>query len=644
MSYGHGISVSLLQLARAYMAFATRGEIRPVTLLKTEGESEGERVISERTARAVTSMLEMAVQPGGTAPKAQVPGYRVAGKTGTAHKQVNGRYAPNIYVSSFVGFAPVSAPRFVIAVMIDEPSAGQYYGGAIAAPVFSKVMGGALRSQGVVPDAPPKEWSDPVFSAPEIKGRGVSVTFLQQLEQLGARVTRLTADSRKVAPGVAFAAYPGERQDGRAFIPHAIERGGNAVLWERANFKWQPDWRIANIGVDQLRDHVGDIASAVYGHPSEKLWMLGVTGTNGKTSVSHWLAQCLAAHGKSTAVLGTLGNGFLNALEPAVNTTPDAIELQEKLAAYCERGAESVAMEVSSHGLAQGRVNGVLFDVALFTNLSRDHLDYHGDMESYGAAKAKLFEMPGLHYGVINLDDEFGRVLATRLEKNNVPMIGYTIADAHRSGASILRASKLQFSGDGLRFDVRSPWGSTTVQAPVFGRFNAYNVLAVMGGLIASDVSLEMAARLVAGIRAVQGRMQRLGGSQQPLVLIDYAHTPDALEKTLTAARELTTTGKLICVFGCGGNRDTGKRPVMGEIAQRLADQVVLTSDNPRDEDPQTILADIRAGMTRDCDVIPDRAKAIAQSIRQAGASDVILIAGKGPRELSRNSRCQNAV
>ncbi len=456
------------------------------------------------------------------------------------------------------------------------------------------------------------------------------MTILQQLGQLGTRITRLTADSRKVAPGVAFAAYPGERQDGRAFIPQAIERGSDAVLWERENFRWRPDWRVANVAVDRLRDHVGEIASAVYGRPSEKLWMLGVTGTNGKTSVSHWLAQCLAAHGKATAVLGTLGNGFLDALEPAVNTTPDAIELQEKLAVYCDRGAESVAMEVSSHGLAQGRVNGVLFDVALFTNLSHDHLDYHGDMERYGEEKAKLFAMPGLRYCVINLDDPFGLALAQRLDRKKAPVFGYAMTASQISNVPTLLAHDLQFSCDGLAFEVRSPWGDGTVKAPVFGRFNAYNVLAVLGGLVASDIPFSDALKLITQIKSVPGRMQRLGGGSQPLILVDYAHTPDALEKTLTAARELVTRGNLICIFGCGGNRDKGKRPVMGEIAERLADQVILTNDNPRDEDPQTILTEIRAGISNDCRIVPERGDAIFQAITQARAGDVILIAGKG--------------
>ena len=456
------------------------------------------------------------------------------------------------------------------------------------------------------------------------------MSILRQLEHLGTRITRLTADSRKVAPGVAFAAYPGERQDGRAFIPQAIERGGDAVLWERKNFRWHPDWEIANFGVDQLRDHVGEIASAVYGHPSERLWMLGITGTNGKTSVSHWLAQCLSAYGKQTAVLGTLGNGFLDALEPAVNTTPDAIELQERLAAYCDQGARGVAMEVSSHGLAQGRVNGVLFDVALFTNLSRDHLDYHGDMESYAAAKAKLFDLPGLRYGVVNLDDPTGRTLVERLERNKVTVIGYAIAANRSPVSTTLQAHNLQFSSEGLAFEVSSTWGNGIVKVPVLGRFNAYNVLAVLGGLIASDVEFGAALNQIAHIKPVPGRMQRLGGGQQPLILVDYAHTPDALEKTLIAAREILAAGKLICVFGCGGNRDKGKRPAMGEIAERLSDLVILTSDNPRDEDPQVILDEIRAGMIRDCQIVPDRAAAIAQAVARAQAGDVILIAGKG--------------
>ncbi len=454
---------------------------------------------------------------------------------------------------------------------------------------------------------------------------------LQQLERLGTRITRLTADSRKVSPGIAFAAYPGERTDGRAYIPQAIERGSDVVLWERENFGWDEDWRVANLGVAQLRHQVGQIASAVYGHPSEHLWMMGVTGTNGKTSVSQWLAQCLNVNERKTAVLGTLGNGFLESLQQALNTTPDAIELQEYLAAYREQGADTVAMEVSSHGLAQGRVNGVLFDVALFTNLSRDHLDYHGDMANYGAAKARLFSMPGLKHAVVNLDDAFGLSLVGGKRNSADRTLGYAIDQNGNFGFPVVRAKDLEFSAEGLAFEVSSPWGNGAVAAPVFGRFNAYNVLAVLGGLLVSDVNFSAAVKAISGIHSAPGRMQRLGGGDLPMVLIDYAHTPDALEKTLNAVREMVhVKGRLVCVFGCGGNRDPGKRPLMGAIAERLADLVILTSDNPRDEDPRAILNDIRAGMTQDCQIVPDRGAAISQSINQSTPGDVILIAGKG--------------
>lgn len=457
------------------------------------------------------------------------------------------------------------------------------------------------------------------------------MTVLQQLERLGTRITRLTADSRKVSPGMAFAAYPGEEADGRAYIPQAIERGSDTVLWEQENFRWNGDWQVANLGVARLRDRVGEIASAVYGHPSEYLWMLGVTGTNGKTSVSQWLAQCFNANQRTTAILGTLGNGFLESLAPAINTTPDAIELQEYLAAYRKEGADTVAMEVSSHGLAQGRVNGVLFDVALFTNLTRDHLDFHGDMANYGEAKAKLFGMPGLKHAVVNLDDAFGAALAEKLRNSAVQITGYAIDKGTDFSGPVLQAKDLEFTTQGLAFEVNSPWGNGAIAAPVFGRFNAYNVLAVLGGLLASDISFTAAVQAIAAIQPVPGRMQQLGGGDLPLVLIDYAHTPDALEKTLGAARELVVaTGRLVCVFGCGGNRDPGKRPMMGAIAERLADRVILTSDNPRDEDPRSILNDIRGGMSRDCQIVPDRDAAIAQSIGQSKPGDVILIAGKG--------------
>ena len=457
------------------------------------------------------------------------------------------------------------------------------------------------------------------------------MSLLRQLEKIGTHFTRMTSDSRKVMPGVAFAAYPGERADGRNYIPEAIDHGTAAVLWEREDFNWQADWKVANVGVTGLRDQVSEIASVVYGNPSEALTILGVTGTNGKTSVSHWLAQCLNKDKRRAAVLGTLGNGFLDHLQSAMNTTPDAIELQAHLADFLEQGATHVAMEVSSHGLVQGRVNGVQFDVAVFTNLSRDHLDYHGDMASYGEAKARLFLMPGLRHAVINLDDPFGRVLVRRLLGTGVSIIGYTLENRAKFDFPVLSGRDVSFSADGVSFGVNSPWGTGAVSAAVYGRFNAYNLLAVLGGLMASELTFPEALERIKYIKPVPGRMQQVGGGTKPLVLIDYAHTPDALEKTLLAAREITPSGgKLYCVFGCGGNRDSGKRPLMGQVAQRLADQVVLTSDNPRDEDPQQILSDIRAGMTMDCVMLADREQAIHSAISAATTRDVILVAGKG--------------
>ena len=245
--------------------------------------------------------------------------------------------------------------------------------------------------------------------------RGAAHMDLRVFKRLGVEVQRLTTDSRRVQPGDTFLAYPGEKFDGREFIAQAIAAGATSVLWESGGFAWNHEWQVANLGIEGLRDKIGELASQVYGQPSQKLWVIGVTGTNGKTSCSHWIAQCLTRLGKKTAVVGTLGNGFPGALEPTLNTTPDAVLLQAQMAHFVEQGAQCVAIEVSSHSLVQGRVNGVAFDIALFTNLSHDHLDYHGDMEAYAAAKAKLFHWPSLQYAIINMDDRFGMEMAAGL-------------------------------------------------------------------------------------------------------------------------------------------------------------------------------------------------------------------------------------
>jgi len=449
------------------------------------------------------------------------------------------------------------------------------------------------------------------------------------LARLAAFPRRITADSRRVEPGVAFAAYPGLHSDGRTYIPEALTRGASAVLWDSSNFRWRDEWSAPNVGVDRLQQRLGGLADFIYGSPSRSLWMTGVTGTNGKTSCVHWIAQAMEACGRRTAVLGTLGNGLVGALAPAAHTTTDVAVLHELLAQFRAAGATAVAMEVSSHGLEQGRVNGVKFDVALFTNLSRDHLDYHGTMAAYGAAKARLFTWPGLKTLVINVDDAFGRSLidAARARGQRVLTYGMGTAD--------IGATSMTMDAAGLSLDVATPWGRTVVTAPVVGAFNASNLLGVLAVLLASDIPLDAATRALATLTAPPGRMQRLGGDGKPLVVIDYAHTPDALDKALTALRPAVTgTGELICVFGCGGDRDPGKRPEMGRIAARLASRVVVTSDNPRSEDPADIASGIVKGIrdtgNRRWALEPDRARAIHTAIAAASAQDLILIAGKG--------------
>lgn len=448
--------------------------------------------------------------------------------------------------------------------------------------------------------------------------------ILSSLYAQGVAPASITADSRMVGPGSLFLAYPGERLDGRDFIAQAIQQGATAIAWESQGFTWDTRWQIPNLPVRSLREQRGQIADSFYGHPSEKLWVIGVTGTNGKTSCSHWLAQALSHVGRKTALIGTLGNGFPSALSEAINTTPDPILLHSLLADYLKMGAKAVAMEVSSHGLEQGRVSGVHFDVAVFTNLSRDHLDYHGDMEAYGAAKKKLFDWEGLSASVLNIDDEFGVRLSAELMANNKQVLTYGFSDT-----AMVRATDLTFSAQALRMQVATPMGSATLTAGVLGRFNAYNLLAVLAASLSSGVSLPDAVTAIAQIKSVAGRMQQLGGGELPLVVIDYAHTPDALEKVLLALRE-QVTGRLICVFGCGGNRDQGKRPLMGEVAARMADKVVVTTDNPRDEAPETIVQAIKSGMQGTYEVELDRAVAIATAIKQARLGDVVLLAGKG--------------
>ncbi|MGH8727325.1 MAG: UDP-N-acetylmuramoyl-L-alanyl-D-glutamate--2,6-diaminopimelate ligase [Burkholderiales bacterium] len=445
------------------------------------------------------------------------------------------------------------------------------------------------------------------------------------LEKLGCPISRLAVDSREVRAGDTFLAFPGEAQDGRNFIAAAVAAGAGSVLWESAGWQWDSNLSVPNLAVPNLRRHVGAIASNVLGNPSAKLWVIGVTGTNGKTSCTQWIAGALNRLDKKCAVIGTLGMGFPGALAETSNTTPDALILHSAMAEFVEAGARAVALEVSSHALVQDRIAAIDFDIAVLTNLTHDHLDYHRDMAAYRAAKAKLFDCPGLKFAVLNLDDPFGLELLRRLPRPGLNVLGYGFDAGHCA----FHARDLRQDEAGLTFEVATPWGIAEINSVLVGRFNARNLLAALAALCLSDVKLADAVSALNEATPVPGRLQKIGGGELPIVVIDYAHTPDALKNALATLRELTK-GSLVCVFGCGGDRDRGKRPLMGEVAAALADKVVLTSDNPRSEDPLAIIADIAVGTSGAPEVIADRKAAIEHAIAEAQKDDVVLVAGKG--------------
>lgn len=456
-------------------------------------------------------------------------------------------------------------------------------------------------------------------------------------------ISGIATDSRLVTPNALFIARPGLRHHGMLFVEQAVAAGAAAVLWEGED----PQSRemAAELGnrlgvpllpVPALRTRVGEIASRFYGDPSADLYTVGVTGTDGKTSVTQIVAQALDRPEQRCGVLGTLGNGLPGALEPVTHTTPDPVDLQAALARIRDAGAKAVALEVSSHALDQCRTSGVRFDVAVLTNLGRDHLDYHGDLDAYRAAKARLFKSPGLKHAIVNTEDDFGRQLLEELPAG-VAHLSYGLADFGSDGAWIdVRAEQVHSRPSGLLLELASPRGEARIASRLLGRFNAYNLLAALCVLLVRGVDLHDAIARLEQVAPVPGRMERFaGGPDLPQVVVDYAHTPEALAAALRALRE-HTSGRLWCVFGCGGNRDAGKRPLMGEIAERLADQVVLTNDNPRDEDPGSIVFDIRRGMRRpdSVSIELDRRAAIAHAIERSEPEDWILVAGKGHEEL----------
>lgn len=453
--------------------------------------------------------------------------------------------------------------------------------------------------------------------------------LLPELEGLSAElaVTGLVQDSREVAPGDAFVAIAGFGAHGLHFVDAARAAGASAILFEppAPDDLPAPDDAIA---VPGLRKRMGAMADQFHGQPSAAMTTVGVTGTNGKTSTVQLLAQAWTLRGQKAGTVGTLGAGVWPKIVPTGFTTPLVLRLHALLAELRDEGAQAVAMEVSSHALDQGRVDGVHFDVGVFTNLTRDHLDYHGDMASYGAAKARLFDWPGLRAAAVNLDDAFGRELFAAVG-GKVHAIGFSSRGA--AGASV-RAEDLHLDGRGIRFMLHAGGQAHPVRSPLLGRFNVDNLLAVAATLFALGMAPALVAETLSQLVPVDGRMNRLGGEGgQPLVVIDYAHTPDALEQALASLRG-HTAGRLLCVFGCGGERDTGKRPQMAAIAERLADRVVVTDDNPRREDGDAIVAGILSGFADPSRVVVqrDRARAIALAIAEAGADDVVLVAGKG--------------
>ncbi|HEY0560743.1 MAG TPA: UDP-N-acetylmuramoyl-L-alanyl-D-glutamate--2,6-diaminopimelate ligase [Frankiaceae bacterium] len=474
----------------------------------------------------------------------------------------------------------------------------------------------------------------------------------------GVRVTGVTHDSRAVRAGDLYAALPGARVHGARFAAQAAASGAVALLTDPEGAELlaqqaraasggrhpadpddpdpedeedgdpEPDapGGLPVVVVRDPRACLGAVASAVYGDPSSKLLLLGVTGTNGKTTSAYLLEAGLRAAGHETGIIGTIETRFAGTSLPSARTTPEAPDLQALLAVMVERGVTAVAMEVSSHALAQGRVAGATFAVAAFTNLSQDHLDWHPDMAAYFEAKASLFAPGFARVAVVCTDDDWGRKLAARLAEEGRPPITWAL-----DGPADWTVAAVRPSPSGTRFEAHGPAGALDVSVPMPARYNMSNALGALAVLTAAGVPPTAAVRGIAQLPGVPGRMERVEAGQPYAAIVDYAHTPDAVASVLAALRE-TTPGRLVVVLGCGGDRDAGKRPLMGRAAADGADLAVLTSDNPRGEDPDAILAAVRAGVPEGASVIvePDRAKAIALAVQGLGAGDTVLVAGKG--------------
>lgn len=443
-------------------------------------------------------------------------------------------------------------------------------------------------------------------------------------------ITDLTLDSRRIAGGELFVAVPGFNSDGRDFIADACQRGAVAVLAERSvDYPLPVSCMDAPvISVEKLQGRVGVLAHRYYRQPSETVKVVGVTGTNGKTSCCWFIAQIMERMGQPCAVMGTVGKGMPGQLSSSLNTTADVLSTHAFIARLAEQKVPALAMEVSSHGLDQGRVDGVTFEVALFTHISRDHLDYHGSLEAYAKAKAKLFSEGQYRHAVIGKDDAFSELMLESCPDRST-VITWSLQDA----SADVYASDIQVLPQGFKAVVHTPWGQGEMVTSQLGRFSLENLLAVIASLGVQGFDLQAVLNAVPQLTTVPGRMQRFGGGNQPLVLVDYAHTPDAISSVLAALREHGAS-RLGCIYGCGGDRDRGKRPLMTKAALSGADFAVLTSDNPRTESPDAIIedamVDVKGADRQRLQVVIDRADAITQTIAAARAGDILVVAGKG--------------
>lgn len=449
-------------------------------------------------------------------------------------------------------------------------------------------------------------------------------------------VKGLALDSREVQAGEVFLACAGTQVHGLDHAAQAIKRGAVAIVWEPQDTREvnPDDYSVPMIALESLSEKVGLIADRYFSQPSRSMSVVGVTGTDGKTSVGQFLAQVLDQESARCGVIGTLGYGLYGELAPATHTTPDALRVQALIAQMREHKARWLVMEVSSHALEQGRVAGVAFDLAVFTNLTREHLDYHGDMAHYAKSKQRLFDWPGLKHAVINLDDAFGRELRVGM-REDINVLGYGIGTPADYPIDAVVAESVVFDRHGFKAQVHTPWGKGVLETNLLGQFNVMNMLAVLAALLLLEESLTDALLRLRHSTTVPGRMEPFHSAGKPLVIVDYAHTPAALSSVLHAARE-HCVGTLWCVFGCGGDRDPGKRALMGEAAERIADRVVVTDDNPRNEAPAQIFEQIRQGLKNpDAAYFEhDRALAIAYAIDNAGVDDLVVVAGKGHEQV----------